>query len=958
MPILPDTFQQKLISQTDADAFVTGALTAIGPVLDRSRFPFFTEYTDHGLDHIRQVLTSAEWLIPRDVLQEVVTPGDVAVLTCAILLHDVAMALSERSFIALLGGAPPHNRMAAVLHDRPWQEVWEDFLDDAARWDARRRMDVLGADERPDRPGPDPDTWTARDRRLVGEFIRRNHPRIAFEVALHGYPQADGGRVQVLRHARSHYAEIVALLARSHGMPLRTAMHAFEQGGYSLQEFDRIHIVYLMVLLRIADYLHVEPERAPPQVAAVLGIRSPLSRSEWRVNEAFASVDNSMTDREALRVNTRPEDLGTYLRVKQLLNGIQAELDTSWAVLGEVYGHIAYPESRSMPVFGIRLRRLRSNLEDEEAFARTSPFLPYDASLRAAGPRLMKLLMEPLYGDYPEIGLRELIQNAVDAVLYLDRLDRGPGLRRAAADGADVTAQIAHDKTGWWVEVSDRGVGMTPEVISKYFVVVGSTIRDSTEWMRAAEAAAGTVTMPYTGRFGIGVLAAFILGREMHVLTRHVNAEEERGVAFCLALENEVTQMRWAPRAHGTTVRIQIPQAAAERLLEQPHLWDWFCLPYPRVVRTRPNGTGLRQRWSVPEFHRPVPAEWRRFSTGEFPVIDWTYRRAAAGLTCNGFVVIDEPREAVLELASDFPVHAPRVSVFDPDAGMPLTIRRDGTRVGSLPFESELLTEVSRDFLAWAMVHAPTWTPERPAKLGWLMSVPYWGRVASDRYFSAWMASNTGAWPVDAWCLSQHRLQALWVLGIDAGEADSSLLYALGTEAAVLADVPESGELSGRFLHDRILRHVLESAYSRTLPPLRQLHAFERHSVDGLQLVLPTSLVESYSPEYRKNLEDNFEYADPGAGYQLFSMGRDRRVLRAAAEALWDRHGRQVRFAARLLVRRNGPVPTYEEMTPLARAWSALLDQPWLEAHPDARRRQVERAAPAVGEALQFWRSE
>ena len=49
-------------------------------------------------------------------------------------------------------------------------------------------------------------------------------------------------------------------------------------------------------------------------------------------------------------------------------------------------------------------------------------YLPIRASFRAADADLLKLLIGPLYGDKPGIGMRELIQNAIDAVRELWQL--------------------------------------------------------------------------------------------------------------------------------------------------------------------------------------------------------------------------------------------------------------------------------------------------------------------------------------------------------------------------------------------------------------------------------------------------------------------------------------------------------------------------------------------------------
>lgn len=74
--------------------------------------------------------------------------------------------------------------------------------------------------------------------------------------------------------------------------------------------------------------------------------------------------------------------------------------------------------------FGITLRRVRSNLDSEEEFlAKQKPkYFPIHAAFDTAGASLLKLLIRPLYGDRPEIGIRELMQNSLDAVRELGRL--------------------------------------------------------------------------------------------------------------------------------------------------------------------------------------------------------------------------------------------------------------------------------------------------------------------------------------------------------------------------------------------------------------------------------------------------------------------------------------------------------------------------------------------------------
>jgi molecular chaperone HtpG len=148
--------------------------------------PFFPEYTDHGPKHIEDVMTTAEGLI-RDESWEFLTPEDAAVLILGILLHDCAMHLSEDGFLALLNPEEPR-LLIDDLGDRPWPDLWASFLSEASRFDARKLRSLFGNTEPIHTPSSDVRDMTLRDRLLIGDFLRRHHPRLAHEIALWGVP--------------------------------------------------------------------------------------------------------------------------------------------------------------------------------------------------------------------------------------------------------------------------------------------------------------------------------------------------------------------------------------------------------------------------------------------------------------------------------------------------------------------------------------------------------------------------------------------------------------------------------------------------------------------------------------------------------------------------------------------------------------------------------------------------
>lgn len=289
--------------------------------------------------------------------------------------------------------------------------MWRDFLMEASRFDGRKLVALFGDADPVNRAELqrqlDARNLGDRNKKLIGEFVRRYHPRLAHEVAIYGMPGPTVERLG-LKEIPEYVADLAGLVARSHGMSVRGCLgyrHARYQG---CREYHSIHPVYLMALLRVADALQIEAHRAPGEALKVQSLQSPASLREWTAHHAIQDVRYSHDDPEAVFIHAEPRDVSIYLRVKNWLTGTQAELDASWAVIGEVYGRVNQ--------FGLAVRRVRSNLDDEGRFAETVEYVSMHATFDTAGADLLKLLIGPLYGDRPEIGIRELLQNAVDAV--------------------------------------------------------------------------------------------------------------------------------------------------------------------------------------------------------------------------------------------------------------------------------------------------------------------------------------------------------------------------------------------------------------------------------------------------------------------------------------------------------------------------------------------------------------
>jgi signal transduction histidine kinase len=701
---IPTRLQEKLSQYPELYAGVLASIAQAEPWISSNKLPFFPEYTDHGIGHLEAVLATAESLI-RDEAWHSLTPADAAALCLAVLLHDLAMHLTEDGFVELVSPNGSWHPLDG-FGDKQWSLLWSDFISEARRWDGRRLTGLFG-DSRPVRVPPhDPNEMTRTDRQLIGEFLRRHHHRLAHEIAIYGVPGPTNDRIR-LREIPEGLADLAGLIGRSHGLPLRNSLVPLEQ-RFALREFRGVRAPFLMVVLRVSDYLQVQAERAPTQILQVARIRSPVSLREWEAHQSILDIQNTHADPEAIYLVARPATVQAFLKVREWQAGIQAELDVGWAVLGEVYGRF-----HGLSNLGLIIRRVRSSLDDIDEFRAQVTYIPRHAAFEAAGADLLKLLIAPLYGDRPSIGVRELMQNAVDAVLER-RLWQETDPRFHVSDGPDVLISISRDQDGrGWLEVHDQGIGMTPEIVVDFFLRAGASYRRSQEWHERFEDEEGHARVRRSGRFGVGALAAFLLGSEVTVVTRHV--DEPEGLKFRATVESDTIQIDRVQCSVGTTIRVRLSKKARKMLVdeiprgwESSNSWDWFCLSDPKVER-RLGKRVLEQRFSLPNAGDTLEYPWRRIAHSDFEDVLWTYSHAPT-LVCNGITVQREAGHFAGTLwnskDSIYMLKAPSVSVFDRDGALPLNLQRDQTNE-DFPFKQELQIAVAKDVIAWLSVHGP-----------------------------------------------------------------------------------------------------------------------------------------------------------------------------------------------------------------------------------------------------------
>ncbi len=134
--------------------------------------------------------------------------------------------------------------------------------------------------------------------------------------------------------------------------------------------------------------------------------------------------------------------------------------------------------------------------------------------------KLLDLMINSIYTNR-EIFLRELISNASDAIdkLYLKSLTDSS----VQVDQANLVINVAFDKDARTITVSDNGIGMTADELEKN---LGTIAHSGSEEFKAANAEAQGDAVDIIGRFGVGFYSAFMVAREVSVISRAYGSDE------------------------------------------------------------------------------------------------------------------------------------------------------------------------------------------------------------------------------------------------------------------------------------------------------------------------------------------------------------------------------------------------------------------------------------------------
>ena len=337
---------------------------------------------------------------------------------------------------------------------------------------------------------------------------------------------------------------------------------------------SRLRVRPLAALLRLAGLLAFDARCLPEVLAEHLAVSDPVVPREviTVLQDALWDVDQEGIAPSYLHLDA----VCPHPSIHAALASVVEDADDLGYQLRETAHRL--PRDEAALLQGLPARLSDHRLRPDREHGTDAYDVPL-ARFSLAQTEIRRLLMgEKLYDGEPELALRELYQNAMDACRYRDmRVRYLRVLGREPAEWAGrIRIEVGEDSRGPYVECVDNGVGMTVDQLKSTFTRAGrrfdqshSFRREQAAWLRHDS----SLRLYPNSRFGIGVFSYFMLADEMTIVTRPVGPDgrpAEKALRVEIPVSGSLFRVRedderggTALPGGGTRVRLHLRRAGA-----------------------------------------------------------------------------------------------------------------------------------------------------------------------------------------------------------------------------------------------------------------------------------------------------------------------------------------------------------------------------------------------------------
>lgn len=440
------------------------------------------EFTVHDITHIDALWETAELVTQNDFE---LTPAEAFVLGGTFLIHDLGMGLASfpNGIDELKKEAIWKDTVASLLkikHNPPLRE--EDFLN------------------------LDKET----EKIATENVLRLLHAKHAEKLALISWKNKDGKDVFLIENneLRESYGSIIGLIAHSHWWTVEELESKLPRTLGAPGIFPpswTIDAVKLACILRIADATQIDDRRAPSFLRT---IRKPSNYSDLHWNFQQKLYQPRLERNRLVYTSKSPfsiDEIDSWWICHDTLQMVDSELK-------EVDSLLVDSNRQRLKAIGI------ASIEDPKRLSKliaVEGWQPIDTKIKVTNVAKLVVSLggKQLYGDNSIVPLRELIQNASDAIRARRILEN------EIPEFGNIIIRIGKDEFGKFIEVEDNGIGMSPKVLTGPFLDFGESFW-GTSLMHEELPGLESKGFNSTGKYGIGFFSVFMWGEKVSVSSK------------------------------------------------------------------------------------------------------------------------------------------------------------------------------------------------------------------------------------------------------------------------------------------------------------------------------------------------------------------------------------------------------------------------------------------------------
>jgi molecular chaperone HtpG len=503
----------------------------------------FPHYPSHAVDHSDRIIVQLSRLLFNNTKPVVkFSTSEVYCLLCAAYLHDMGMVVSPGDTATILAS---DQWRKFVAPDGKGHELFQRYVE-------LRERPIVETEEL--------SAFLAGQalRYLIADFVRRDHHERG-KNTLELHPPLR----RLVDDGDSVAFETIADVGVAHGLQENDLA---DESRFP-EERDvfggKVNVRFLARLLRIGDLLDMSSKRADPTTARAIGPLPSDAVPHW---QQYSAKKHENITPKIIEFTFECKDQDAHRVLRDWFGWLEAEVRAAGLEQLHAARHNNWKAPQclvsSQASAGTRGSKQKATVVIKPAANAKYTF--HDWKLELDHDLVLQRLIHEVY-DNPAVFVRELIQNALDATrcqMYADFALQHPDATAperptlfdrdfrerylVSISFSQEEVQLSPDgprERRAVFTIEDRGSGMSEEIIRRYFLQVGRSYYQSSEFRERYKFAP-------TSRFGIGFLSVFAVSKDITVDTarRDDNTGKVTGIRLRLREpRNFLLTEPWAP---------------------------------------------------------------------------------------------------------------------------------------------------------------------------------------------------------------------------------------------------------------------------------------------------------------------------------------------------------------------------------------------------------------------------